>query len=55
MEPVPANATQIIHWARERGIIVQGRAIPVDEINARRRHLGLAPFVLRPSIRGAVR
>jgi hypothetical protein len=52
--PVPANATEIIHWAGQRGIMVGRGTLPIDKINAKRADLGMPPFALTPSLRGAV-
>jgi hypothetical protein len=54
-QPVPASGPQIIQWAGERGIIVSGRDVPMDLINAKRRHLGMPPFVLTMAPRAAAR
>jgi hypothetical protein len=52
--PVPANATEIIHWAGQRGIMVGRGTLPIDKINAKRADLGMPPFALTPSLRGAI-
>jgi hypothetical protein len=54
VDPIPANAAQIIQWAGDRGMIVRGRDLPVEAINAKRHQLGLAPFKLVPATRGAI-
>lgn len=43
-DPVAADETYIRSWAAERGIY-SGRQLNIAQINARRRHLGLPPFV----------
>jgi len=43
-EPVLADDAEIRHWAGQRGIIAEGRTLPLELINAKRLALGLPPF-----------
>lgn len=43
-EPVIADDTEIRHWAGQRGIVAQGRSLPLEIINAKRLALGMPPF-----------
>lgn len=52
-EPLQADYGTIMAWAGQRGLASVRDGMDIDKVNAKRRELGLAPFVMRGRARAA--